>query len=131
VQSRDLLGNESKIEQIGFDVLPPYWQRWWFYAIEFTVFSFLVILSLRLARANSRYRYLSQILSLLTVVMLIQFLQTVLASLIGSKTSPVIDFIIQVFIALVVFPIEIFARDAMMKYSQGKYQIKRAWDKDK
>jgi hypothetical protein len=131
VQSRDLLGNESKIEQISFDVLPPYWQRWWFYAIEFTVFSFLVILSLRLARANSRYRYLSQILSLLTVVMLIQFLQTVLASLIGSKTSPVIDFIIQVFIALVVFPIEIFARDAMMKYSQGKYLIKRAWDKDK
>ncbi len=131
VQSRDLLGNESKVEQISFDVLPPYWQRWWFYAIEFTVFSFLVILSLRLARANSRYRYLSQILSLLTVVMLIQFLQTVLASLIGSKTSPVIDFIIQVFIALVVFPIEIFARDAMMKYSQGKYQIKRAWDKDK
>lgn len=131
VQSRDLLGNESKVEQISFDVLPPYWQRWWFYAIEFTVFSFLVILSLRLGRANSRYRYLSQILSLLTVVMLIQFLQTVLASLIGSKTSPVIDFIIQVFIALVVFPIEIFARDAMMKYSQGKYQIKRAWDKDK
>jgi hypothetical protein len=129
VQSRDLLGNESSVEQLDFRVLPPYWQRWWFYALEFTVFSGLVILSLRLARANSRYRYISQILSLLTVVMLIQFLQTVLASLIGFKTSPVIDFIIQVFIALVVFPVEIFARNAMMKYSQGKYQITRAWDK--
>lgn len=129
VQSRDLLGNESKIEQLDFRVLPPYWQRWWFYALEFTVFSGLVILSLRLARANSRYRYISQILSLLTVVMLIQFLQTVLASLIGFKSSPVVDFIIQVFIALVVFPIEILARNSMMKYSQGKYQITRAWDK--
>ncbi len=130
VQSRDLLGNESKVEQIGFSIYPPYWQRWWFYALEFIVFSFLVILSLRLSRANTKYRYISQILSVLTVVMLIQFLQTVLASLIGAKTSPVIDFIIQVFIALVVFPIEIFARDAMSKYSQGKFQIKRAWDKD-
>lgn len=129
VQSRDILGNESNVEQIAFRVLPPYWQRWWFYALEFTVFSFLVILSLRLGRASKRYRYLSQMLSLLTVVMLIQFLQTVLASLIGSKTSPVIDFVIQVFIALIVFPVEIFARDAMMKYSQGKYVIKRAWDK--
>jgi len=62
-------------------------------------------------------------------VMLIQFLQTVLASLIGFKSSPVVDFIIQVFIALVVFPIEILARNSMMKYSQGKYQITRAWDK--
>lgn len=129
VQSRDILGNESKIEQIAFRVLPPYWQRWWFYALEFTVFSVLVILSLRLGRASSRYRYVSQLLSLLTVVMLIQFLQTVLASLIGSKTSPVIDFIIQVFIAMIVFPVEIFARNAMIKYSQGKYVIDRAWDK--
>lgn len=129
VQSRDILGNESKVEQIAFRVLPPYWQRWWFYALEFTVFSLLVILSLRLGRASSRYRYVSQLLSLLTVVMLIQFLQTVLASLIGSKTSPVIDFIIQVFIAMIVFPVEIFARNAMIKYSQGKYVIDRAWDK--
>jgi hypothetical protein len=129
VQSRDLMGNESNVEQIAFKVLPPYWQRWWFYALEFTLFSGLVILSLRLSRANSRYRYISQILSLLTVVMLIQFLQTVLASLIGLKTSPVIDFIIQVFIAFVVFPIEILARNAMIKYSQDRYQITRAWDK--
>ncbi|MBL7877257.1 MAG: hypothetical protein JNL53_16450, partial [Cyclobacteriaceae bacterium] len=54
-----------------------------------------------------------------------------LSSLIGIKTSPVIEFMIQVFIALAVFPIEIFARDAMMKYSQGKYQIARSWDKKK
>lgn len=129
IQSRDILGNESKVEQVSFQVLPPYWQRWWFYALEFAVFSFLVVLSLRLGRASTKYRYVSQVLSLLTVVMLIQFLQTVLASLIGSKTSPVIDFIIQVFIALIVFPIEIMARNAMTKYSQGKYEIKRAWDK--
>ncbi len=131
VQSRDLLGNESNAEQIKFVVLPPYWQRWWFYALEFFVFSFFVTLSLRLARANSRYRYISQILSLITVVMLIQFLETVISSLFGSRTSPVIDFAIQVVVALMVFPVELFARDAISKYSEGKYRIRRIWDKEK
>ncbi len=86
---------------------------------------------MRLGRANTRYRYISQILSLLTIVMLIQFLQTILSALIGIKTSPVIEFMIQVFIALAVFPVEIFARDAMMKYSQGKYRITRFGNKGK
>jgi hypothetical protein len=131
VQSRDLLGNEYNAEQIKFVVLPPYWQRWWFYALEVFVFSLLVTLSLRLARADARYRYLSQILSLITVVMLIQFLETVISSLFGSRTSPVIDFAIQVVVALMVFPVEFFARDAMTKYSQGKYRIKRVWEKTK
>jgi hypothetical protein len=131
VQSRDLLGNESKVEQIAFKVLPPYWKRWWFYALEFTIFSLLVLLSLRVGRANTRYRFISQILSLLTIVMLVQFLQTAISSLIGIKTSPVIEFIIQVFVALAIFPVEIFARDAMMKYVEGKYRIKRIWDKEK
>jgi hypothetical protein len=131
VQSRDLLGNESNAEQIKFVVLPPYWQRWWFYALEVFVFSFFVTVSLRLARANTRYRYISQILSLITVVMLIQFLETVISSLFGSRTSPVIDFAIQVVVALMVFPVEYFARDAMSKYSQGKYRIRRIWDKEK
>lgn len=130
VQSRDLLGNESKIEQVSFQVLPPYWKRWWFYALEFTVFSVLVVLSLRLAKSNTKYRYVSQLLSLLTVVMLIQFLQTAVGSMIGVKSSPVIEFIIQVFIALLVFPVEVFARDAMDKAAQGKYQIPKVWKKD-
>jgi hypothetical protein len=131
VQSRDLLGNVSKVEQIAFKVLPPYWKRWWFYALEFSVFSLLVALSLRIGRANARYRFVSQILSLLTIVMLVQFLQTAISSLIGIKTSPVIEFIIQVFVALAIFPVEIFARDSMMKYVEGKYRIRRIWDKEK
>ncbi|MCW5911390.1 MAG: hypothetical protein KIT62_09965 [Cyclobacteriaceae bacterium] len=131
VQSRDLLGNDSKVEQIPFKVLPPYWKRWWFYALEFTVFSLLVALSVRMGRANSRYRFVSQILSLLTIVMLVQFLETAISGLIGIKTSPVIEFIIQVAVALAIFPVEIFARDAMMKYVEGKYRIRRIWDKTK
>lgn len=126
VQSRNALGIESAIEQVAFQVLPPYWRRWWFYALEFVVFSFLVSLSIQLARSNSRYRYLSQILTILTVIMLIQFIQTAISSLISLKSSPVMDFFIQVCIALLVFPIEIVARNTMQKIVENKYSTPRS-----
>jgi hypothetical protein len=129
VQSRDLLGAESAVEEITFQVLPPYWKRWWFYALEFIVFSILVLLAVQLARSDSRYRALSQILSLLTVIMLIQFIQTVIYSLIGIKSSPVIEFFIQVCIALVVYPVENFARVTMLNAAKRRIHIKHFWDK--
>ncbi len=124
MQSRDLLGNESKVEMIPFEVLPPYWKRWWFYALEFAFFSILVFLSVKLSEANSKYRYVSQILSLLTVIIFIQFVSTAITSLIEIKSSPVIQFIVQVFIALLVFPLELYFRKFMQGAAEGKFQIK-------
>jgi cell shape-determining protein MreD len=92
------------------------------------VFSFLVALSIRLARSNSRYRYLSQILTILTVIMLIQFIQTTINSLISIKSSPVIDFFIQVCIALLVLPIEIVARNSMQKIVEKKHSVQRLFN---
>jgi hypothetical protein len=128
VQSKDLLGNESNIEQISFSVLLPYWKRWWFYAMEFFVFSFLVLISIRLARGNSRYKFMSEILTILTVVMLIQFIQTVITSMITIKTSPVMDFFLQATIALLVFPVEIIARKGLQKISRKSHGIHRPFD---
>jgi len=124
IQSRDLLGNESKIETIPFEVLPPYWKRWWFYALEFIFFGILVFFSVKLTVANSRYRYLSEILSLLTVIIFIQFISTTINSIIVVKSTPVVQFVIQVFIALLVFPIELYFRKFMRAAAEGKYQIK-------
>lgn len=128
VQSKSVFGAESTVEQVAFHVLPPYWKRWWFYALEFVVFSFLVSLSIQLARGNPRYRYVSEILTILTVIMLIQFIQTTINSLISIKSSPVIDFFIQVSIALVVFPVEIVARNVMQKVARGKDSIQRMFN---
>lgn len=124
IQSRDLLGNESKIETISFEVLPPYWKRWWFYALEFIFFGILVFFSVKLTVANSKYRYLSEILSLLTVIIFIQFISTSINSIIVVKSSPVVQFVIQVFVALLVFPIELYFRKFMRAVAEGKYQIK-------
>lgn len=124
MQSRDLLGQESKVESISFDVLPPYWKRWWFYAVEFLFFGVLMVLSLKLSLANAKYRYISQILSLLTVIILIEFIQTGISSVITIKSSPVVQFFIQVFIALLVFPLEAYFRKFMQAAAEGKYQLK-------
>jgi hypothetical protein len=124
VQSRDMLGNESKVELINFEVLPPYWKQWWFYAFEFLFFSLLVFLTVKLSANNERYRVVSQLLSLLTVVMLIQFIQTGINSLLSFKSSPVVEFFIQVTIALIIFPVEGFVKKLIIRASEGKYKIK-------
>ena len=95
MQSRDVLGNESKVELVNFEVLPYYWKRWWFYALEFVFFSMLVFVSIKLGTRDDRYRVVSQILSMLSVILLIQFIETGISSFIELKSSPVIEFLIQ------------------------------------
>jgi hypothetical protein len=123
VQSRDLLARESEIQVVNFEVLPPYWKRWWFYAVEFIVFAALVILSMRLSGMNTKYRLISRLLSMITIVLLIQFIQTTVYSLVEIKSSPVIEFGIQVLIALMVFPIEHYLRKWMYRSSEGRFLV--------
>lgn len=125
IKSRDLFGNESELEPIDFRVIPPYWRQTWFYALEFVFFASLVFLSLKLSAANRKYRYISQLLSILTVIMLIQLVQNTAESFIEVQTTPVIDFFIQVFIALLILPLEYKMRELMTKASEGQYDLKR------
>jgi len=104
-------------------VLPPYWRQPWFYALEVAFFSMLVLLSVRLSVSNEKYRPISRLLSLLTVIMFIQLIQTTAYALINLKGSPVIEFLIQVVIALMVLPLEQRLRKLMEDASQGKYDL--------
>ena len=112
VQSRDIFGKIRELPTVAFEVLPPYWKRPWFYALEFFVFSALVMLSMRL---SSRFRIISRVLSLLTIIMLLQFIQTVIAETFETRTSPVIDFFIQVVVAFMILPVEGYLRNLMLK----------------
>ncbi|MBY0435525.1 MAG: hypothetical protein K2U26_15595, partial [Cyclobacteriaceae bacterium] len=123
VQSKDLFGKITEVDSIDFNVVPPYWKRPWFYALEFLFFGTLVVLSLRLNVANTRYRYLNRFLSTLTIIMLIQLVQTIAASnisLVPLKSTPVADFFVQVFMALLVLPVESFLRNRMVKASEKR-----------
>lgn len=112
VQSRNIFGKVSDMKPVSFQVLPPYWQRSWFYAMEFFVFAGLVILSYRL---STRYRFISRLLMLITIILLIEFIQTVAGATFASKESPVMDFFIQVGVALVILPIESYLRNLMLR----------------
>jgi len=71
----------------------------------------LVLVSIRL-KMNRRYKIFAQLLSVLTIVLLITFIQTVFSTYL-STSSPVVDFGIQVGIALMVLPIELYLRKLM------------------
>jgi hypothetical protein len=123
VESRNVFGKVMALEPMHFEVLPPYWKRPWFYAMEFAVLTSLVLLSHRL---NSRYRIVSRVLSLLTIILLIQFIQTFIDSMVKfEEESPVMHFILQVCVALIILPVEGFLRNLMFGSLEGSGRVAR------
>lgn len=120
IQSRDILGVVRELQAISFEVLPPYWKRPWFYALEFFVFAGFVLLSFRL---STRYRIISRILSLLTIIMLIQFIQTVVSETFETRASPVMDFFMQVMVAFLILPVEGYLRGLMLQSLDAKGKL--------
>jgi hypothetical protein len=123
IQTRDLMGKISKVEQIDLVVDPPYWKRWWFYLLEMVFFATLVFLSIRLSDGNQKFRLVSQVLSLLTVIMLIQLIQTIVGSYFSFKATPVLDFFVQVAIAMMVLPLENLLRKFIVRDGKGDNSI--------
>lgn len=124
LQTRDLLGKINELKPIRLKIEPPFWKTPWFYAMEFAIFSVLVVLSIRLQALNNRYRVIAQILSMLTIVLLITLIQAAFSTYLITS-SPIIDFGIQVGVAFVVLPVEIFLRKVMFSTSEKNklYQI--------
>lgn len=112
VQAKDIFGRITDMEQVRIRVLPPYWKRPWFYALEFAVFTLLVFASFRL---SNRYRFVSRVLSLLSIIILIEFIQTIAGSTFATGGGPVVEFAIQVGIAFVILPVEGFLRRFMLR----------------
>lgn len=112
VQARNIFGRTSELSPIPFEVIPPYWKQPWFYAMEFMVFASLVMLSFRL---STRYRIISRFLSLITIILLIEFIQTAIGASIVNDDSPVVEFLIQFAVAILIFPVEGFLRKLMLR----------------
>jgi ligand-binding sensor domain-containing protein len=125
VQSMNIFGKVSEVDKISISVLPHYWRQPWFYALEVAFFSMLVLLSVRLSVSNEKYRPISRVLSLLTVILFIQLVQTTAYSFIKLESSPVVEFLIQVSIALLVLPLELRLRKFMERASEGKYDLSK------
>lgn len=120
VEARNIFGKVSELTPVPFEVIAPYWKRSWFYALEFLVFASLVILSFRL---STRYRIISRFLSLITIILLIEFIQTVIGSSIVNDDTPVIEFLIQFVVAILILPVEGYLRNLMLRSidSSGRF----------
>ena len=112
IQSKDIFGRVNEIEPVTVEVEPPYWRQTWFYALEFAIFTSLVFLSFRLSH---RYSLVSRVLSLLSIIILIEFIQTAAGSTFSTNSGPVVDFLIQVCVAFVILPVEGFLRKFMLQ----------------
>ena len=111
VQSRDIFGGIHEMTPVRFTVRPLFWKSTWFYAMELTLFALLGWLSLKL---SFRYRLVSRLLALLTIILLIEFIQT-LAGYSFSTSSPLADFLLQVVIAFLILPVESYLRRVMFR----------------
>jgi len=122
-KTKNIFGNEKSIVPIEFKIIAPYWRRPWFYAMEVAFFTTLLILSIRLNRANTRYRVVSRLLAFLTLILIVEFVQTVVEYKFETDASPVIDFFIQVSIALLVLPVERILRKALFSTNNAESLI--------
>lgn len=121
VRARDAFGRIEEGEMLNFSVKPPYWQTPWFYAIQIIFFGGLVYFSTKLNQDSSKNRLLRGGLTLLTLVLIIEFLQSAIGSLFSFKSTPVVDFLLDASIAFMIFPLERLLRELMTK---GKVKVK-------
>lgn len=120
IRSRDHFGRIQELEPINFTIKPPYWQTLWFYGLQIIFMTGLVFGSVIMNRkAQRKYVLVTEGLTILTIVMVIEFLQTVAGGTLGIESTPVVDFGIDVVIALCVFPLEQTLKKVMRVSKQG------------
>ena len=110
-----LFGRLEEASLLDFSVKSPYWQRPWFYALQIIFFGALVIVSSRLNQSKTQNRLISGGLSVLTLILIIEFIQSAVGSFLNVQSTPVVDFLIDAFVALLIFPLEKFLREFLSK----------------
>lgn len=107
IRTKNALNQVQESAPISFKVKPPYWQEWWFFLGEFFFFGTLLGLSIWLNNhGNHKNLWISKVLTFLTIVMMIEFVNTVFESYLKFADSPVLSFLVQVTLAIMIFPFE-------------------------
>jgi hypothetical protein len=105
-RSRNALGKIIVASPFNFEIVPPYWKRPWFYVIELLFFGSLLAFTFYLNRGKGKFSFVSRLLGFLTLILIVEFFQTVAEYKFETNESPVINFFIQAFIALLILPVE-------------------------
>jgi hypothetical protein len=114
VKSRNGAGEVVDGEIYRFKIVPPYWERPWFYALEALFFGFILYLSIRLNRKNPG-NFVSKLLAFFTLILIIEFIQTSAEARIVTDSSLFITFLVNAGIALIIFPFERLLRSLIIR----------------
>ncbi|MEQ6168038.1 triple tyrosine motif-containing protein [Ekhidna sp. MALMAid0563] len=106
VKVRDALGQIEEDTLLRFTVATPYWQQPWFYAVQALILALIIGITSRLDESKPFNRFMKHGLSILTLVVIIQFMQAVISAFLDIESTPVVDFLIDAGIALMIFPLE-------------------------
>lgn len=106
VRVRDALDQIDEATLLEFTVETPYWQKPWFYAVQTLILAMMIAISSRLSESKPINRLVKHGLSILTLVIIIQFMQAVISTFITFESTPVMEFLFDVGIAVMVFPME-------------------------
>jgi hypothetical protein len=120
VRTRNSLGQMETLAPIYFKVLAPYWKRPWFYLLEFAFIGLMLLISVRMKAMGYKYRLMSRLLALLTLIIIIELIQILAESKFETETSPVVEFVIQVIIAIIILPVEEILRKYIFKEKHVK-----------
>ncbi len=77
VQAMNVYGEKSTIAEFRFEKPKPWYERWWFYAIEVAFFLLILFLSIWLNRKGKQSSIITSILTMLTVVIIFKVLGTI------------------------------------------------------
>lgn len=107
IRAQDAFGNIEQLESFNFEIEPPYWQTLWFYSLQILVMILLVVISgFMNRRAREKYIIITEGLTVLTLVLIIEFLQAIAGNYFNVESSPVMDLGVNVLIAFCIFPLE-------------------------
>ncbi|MEP2023279.1 MAG: triple tyrosine motif-containing protein [Reichenbachiella sp.] len=107
IRAQDAFGNVEQLESFNFEIEPPYWQTLWFYSLQILVMILLVVISGIMNRfAREKYIIITEVLTVLALVLIIEFLQAIAVNYFNVQSSPVVDLGINVLIAFCIFPLE-------------------------
>ena len=103
---RNSLGKTLDAIPFNFRIVTPYWKQPWFYVIELLFFGSLLAFTFYLNRGKGKFSFISRLLGFLTLILIVEFFQTIAEYKFETDESPVINFFIQAFIALLILPVE-------------------------
>ncbi|WP_420582946.1 hypothetical protein [Reichenbachiella sp.] len=107
IRTQDAFGNIEQLESFDFEIKPPYWQTLWFYSLQILVMILLVAISGYMnRRADKKLIIITEALTVLALVLIIEFMQAIAVNYLNIESSPVIDLGINVMIAFCIFPLE-------------------------